>query len=271
MRQLTGPLICYRRGITIAEAVAKALAIIDRILPAAGVSHVSVGPDRRYKKLDRGSLAKVLSSMVPTTIDFALFRNTSAARDEVEWTIHLQICDIDSRFAGGRVINLGFGEDLVRGSTDRILSVSDALAREFAIESGHLHDLEDMSDQNQLGPHWFKVKGRPLKENMVKFSTVLQEEIVDVERNPCHVHVWKAVDFTSAWTVYLGTEALKLVDITPAFELGVEVRQLGESLFRVTNFEDPFAFAEERNARQLWNFRQRLRIDEIAHQFVRPF
>ena len=103
----------------------------------------------------------------------------------------------------------------------------------------------------------------------------MKEEVLDVEMNPGHSHIIQAVDFCASSTNYLGREYLgrlgfsRAQDLVPVLEdISQEIVVIDDSLIRVTLFEDPLAFYLPENIDRLWEYRRRLRIDEVAHELL---
>ncbi|MCB1175007.1 MAG: hypothetical protein KDK39_15650 [Leptospiraceae bacterium] len=165
-----------------------------------------------------------------------------------------------------------FGFEIATNTEDfslhRTLEYSDRIASVLEVASGNIHDLENISEQNQIGVQYFKAIGKELPSGRVKFSETLQEEIVDLEQNPSHIHVVGPIDFTAAWTNYVGPPFLHSIGLDkPPSDLNAHsVRQLQDQLFRITLFEDPFECETPENVKRLWQFREKLRIDETAHK-----
>lgn len=274
-RQVSGPLIFYPAGHSIHGVLETVLDSLRLLLPDIAISHyyaiTGSGASHRYRKWSQNSLEPTLQLPDLATVHVAAFEDVGSAKDGVDWLFHVSITETESRGVKCIVLDLGFGEEIVTQDLSGMLNFSDSLAKTFCIESGHLHDVEDFSDQNQLGPHWFKMKGKPLDPKKIKYSDVLKQESVDVEQNPCHVHVVGAIDFTAAWTMYLGQTFLDSIDATKLEQLDAHICHLSDSLVRATLFDDPFSFATVQNVERLWSFRATLEIDQIAHKYVAPW
>lgn len=267
-REVAGTLIFYKEQQSIREVVQIIQDIWSRLLPSIPITHFCGGTmiDARYRKWVKHDHNAFLDDAETRAVDLASFSDAESAKNGIDWKFHISVSDTESRGPRCFVIGIGFAEQLVRDDCSLMLSVTDALAKEFSIQSGHLHDLSDFSDQNQMGPHWFKITGRPLDPKKIKYSEVLKEDIIDIELNPCHVHVVGAVDYTSAWTVYLGAELLSAIPEGVLNKLNAEIVRLGISLVRVTLFSDPFKSQDRENVEKLWDFRRKLNIDEVAHR-----
>jgi hypothetical protein len=129
-----------------------------------------------------------------------------------------------------------------------------------------VHDLEHFAEDNQLGPEYFRAVRKPLDPAKLRFSTVLQQEIVDIEQNPCHLHIAGSLDLTAAWTNYVGREWIDLVGRERVSLLEFPVEWLSQELLRVTLFEDPFEARTPENVDRLWRFRRAMGVDEVAHR-----
>ncbi|MBL8816789.1 MAG: hypothetical protein JNL58_12215 [Planctomyces sp.] len=274
-RQLSGPMIFYSTGHSIPWVLETVVDSLRLFLPDMSISHYYAVNDpaasHRYRRWSQSSLESILQLPDLDAVHVAAFEDAGTAKEGVDWLFHVSVTDTESRGVRCIIVDLGFSEEVVTEHLSTLLNFSDSLAKAFCIESGHLHDLEDFSDQNQLGPHWFKMKGKPVEPRKIKYSDVLKQEIVDVELNPCHNHVVGAIDFTAAWTMYLGQSFLDSIDATKLGQLDAKICQLSDSLVRVTLFDDPFSFASASSIERLWDFRATLELDQIAHKFVRPW
>lgn len=272
LKRLAGALIAHADQCSVSEVAEYLLDLIPRIWQRLTLTHYWAANhlDGKYRDFSLGRLKRSLARGEPTNLNLAIFPTAGAAREAVEWEFRIAISRTGSRGKPCVLIGLGFGEQLVKDGTGPILQFSDLIATRFRVQSGNLHDLGDFSDQNALGPHWFKITGKTLDPRKIKYSTVLGEEVVDIEQNPCHLHVVGTIDFVAAWTVYLGRDFLNALETFDPDTLPGEVVKLEQDLYRATLFEDPFSATEAENVARLWEFRRRLRLDEIAHRYVSP-
>lgn len=274
-RQLSGPMIFYPTGRSIPGVLETVVNSLRLFLPDISISHYytvnNPAGSHRYQKWSQSSKESILLLPDLDTVHVAAFEDAGTAKEGVDWLFHVSITDTESRGVRCIIVDLGFSEEVVTEHLSSLLDFSDSLAMSFCIESGHLHDLEDFSDQNQLGPHWLKMMGKSVDPRKIKYSDVLKQEVVDVEQNPCHNHVVGAIDFTAAWTMYLGQSFLDSIDATKLEQLDAKIYQLSDSLVRVTLFDDPFSFASVSSIQRLWDFRATLELDQTAHKLVRPW
>lgn len=181
--------------------------------------------------------------------------------------VALRISRAEGRCKNCMIVSLEVKENWI-GNTDKFLSdLIDPIAIKAKTQSGRVHDLTDFSQQNELGPQYFKSIGKPLSESKIKYSHIFNDYIVDLEQNPAHLHVVGAIDYTAAWTMYLGESYLQEIPVEEIHNLEAEeIVNLGKNLMRVTLFKNPFEFSKTENINRMWRFRERLRIDFIAHE-----
>jgi len=269
-RQISGPLIFHSKRLDLKDTIGFCLDVINRFLPILQFSHffVNRGLDGRYMKFSKKTLTKSLDDPKLLTVDVASFRDNSEANAKTDWQMRIAISTANSRADGCRIITLGFGEEIVISNLTAVIEIVDQIATHFRIDSGHLHDVEDFADQNQRSPHYFKITGKSIDPAKIKYSNTFGQEIVDVEQNPCHLHVFGYVDYTAAWTVLIGERALDEITVAAMKALEGEVQQLDRNLYRVTLFDNPFMFNTKDNIDRLWRFRKTLGIDDVAHKHV---
>lgn len=270
-RTLYGMMCFLSGGRQFTETALKVGGIVESMLPTVSLSHYSVSTDpiptpERLLKYGRGALERVSKFKDAQFMALASIRKDVPEIDRTYADFYLSLATAEGRCDGCLVLELQVSKRMLK-SID-ILGFTDELASTLRVESGFLHDLEDHSDQNELGPYWFSLKGIEIPPERIKYSEVLGREIMDVEQNPCHSHVVGPVTFTSAWTMYLGRQFLASVNSSRLSSVGGEVVRLGEGLVRATLFDDPFAYAAPPSIEMLWSFRNKLGIDEAAHQHV---
>lgn len=164
---------------------------------------------------------------------------------------------------GPDIVNISIKWPLDRHEEAR--SISDHIARTCPIQSGFLHPYHDFRIQNEMSPMVLRWDG--IAPRRIFWSDRFQADIVDLEMNPCHNHRWGALNFTSAWTLYLGPEYLRFVDPTRAFALCWDTAVVGEVL-RLTLFEDPANSTDSSSVSILWAVREALAFESLAHQLA---
>lgn len=253
-----------------ADSIEGVLRLLPESLSDARFTHyfTSSHLGGRYRSLNERRVSKDIRSDVADTCAFAAFRNEGDAKTGEGWILRVVVSRASARCPGCVILTVGFAEELLRGGPEHVLRYTDALANSVQAESGHLHDSEDFADQNQKGPQYFKMTGKYVDPAKIRYSEALQEYLVDVEQNPSHLHAAGAVDYTAAWTNYLGKGLLQEIPAGELAQVEGEAVWLRPDLVRVTLFEDPFAFGEAENISRLWSFRRRLHIDDLAHKHV---
>lgn len=272
-RTLYGAMCFYRNSYNLLGIAKKIIAIFERNLPGIPITDFYLDESplpsiEKYLKYDYGKLCKHLENNRFRSLSIAVFPENVPEKDSAYSSFYLSLSESEGRGIKCMILELNFSESIYVENSKNVINFCDELAVDFEIESGHLHDLEDLSDQNQTGPHWFKLKGKTIDPSKLKYSEEFNEEVIDIEKNPCHTHVVGAVDFTSAWTVYLGKEFLEAIPIKNISNLDGEIVKLKDNLIRVTLFKNPFASYVKENIDKLWDFRKRLNIDKIAHQLL---
>lgn len=270
-RQIGGAIIGALRDVGIAEHAHSVLDAFHRFLPASRITHCYSGSGlpSGYGRFTEGSIDELLNRGYDT-VAFLSFPTDEDAMDGVGWEFRAEISVNSSRGADCIMLKVGFGESAILSNRSGVLGFCDHMAVSLKAESGHLHDLEDFADQNQRGLQYFRMAGKKVDSEKIRYSPVLKQSVVDVEQNPCHLHVYKTIDFCAAWTVYVGPEFVKMTGRCPGNEsrFGFRARLLDEELWRVTLFDDPFSSRNEENVRILWDFRSAFRVDEVAHELV---
>ena len=224
------------------------------------LTHYACGPflGARRRAWDR---ERVRREILGTSVQTLELWSVAGRREELS----ISVSRAPARSPDVVVLSARYADVGRRERIDELLRHCDDLARAFRIASGHLHDLAHFSEDNQLGPEYFRASRQPLDASRLRYSAVLQQQIVDIEQNPCHLHAIGGLDFTSAWTNYIGGDLLGLVGRDRVNGLEFPVVWLDSTLARITLFEEPFESRKAENVARLWRFRKALAIDEIAH------
>ena len=275
-RLLSGTFCFYHQGKTVADCFSLAMNALKLHFPEVPLTHIGGSYDMGYKFVPATDKAiKHFLTSGYRSITAESYIGKDAVVNVTPTSLRLSAGDFHARGVECMLLEFSFREPLFVEKGNECLHVLDSMALEMNCEAGNFHDLEDASNQIEASIYWFKLMGETVPRSKRVWDTLMEEEVVDVEQNPGHCHVIEAVTFTTVWTNYLGRDFLnhlgfeKAQEVVPILEdIAHEIVVLGDSLVRVTLFEDPFAFDRPENIERMWQFRRRLRIDEIAHALL---
>jgi hypothetical protein len=145
--------------------------------------------------------------------------------------------------------------------------ISDQISASCPVQSGFLHPHNDFRYQNEMSPMVLRWAG--IEPRRTFWSDKMHTEVADIELNPCHNHRWGALNFVSAWTLYLGPEYLRIVDPSQALKLCWDTANAG-AVLRMTLFENPATSQAPTSVSILWAVRNALAFEVLAHQLA-PF
>lgn len=274
-RRVFGGITFLRHARNPAFWLSAALNRFDAHFPESHFTHVSGSYDLQFNYIpySKDRIETLLKSDY-SNLQMAQFSSGSPVDDAVAYELEIAVRGIELRASDFGSLAFNFSQSFYATYASQILRFLDDIAAGIGAEGGDLHDSEDSFNQNQSGPHWFKLIGQPVPRTKLKWDTYFNEEVIDLEQNPCHTHMVGLVDFTAAWTNYLGPTYLRHLGLTAdevkeaVSDIAYEVVVLGDSLIRVTLFEDPFEYEHPDNVERMWTYRRRLQIDEVAHALL---
>lgn len=273
-RLLFGTLIARSSRDQFIEIAHDIVGVLEPLTDDLPISHFYSGHGfgTKFKKWSTDNYEKLTAEKTTDTIELISNLNGISAGIATGADYRFQISITTARGPQCLLINYWIARSLFDRQRDAIIRQCDHIAKRIRAASGHMHDFEDFADQNQCGPTFFEMSGKKFDRRKLRFSKVLGQTIIDIEQNPCHNHVFEEIDFCSSWTVYLGNRFLELSgkEAIDAESLGASVIHVGDGVWRITLFQDPFDFDAEENQNKLWEFRRLFRVDDVAHELVEP-